>query len=125
MTAAAIFSKLFRRKPQKQQALLVYVRLSDEQHGEHNEREDIFRLEDEMIKAIDDASAGEFDGNEFGGGFCTLYMYGTSTTQLWEAVAPVLRKFRLPAGSYAIKQFGEAGAPEEGIELAGRDLKHL
>ncbi len=113
----SFLSKLFGTKTTAQHALLVYLRLSDEQHGEHDEREDIFSLEDDMSRAIDAAHAGEFDGNEFGEGFCTLYMYGQSAARLWEAVAPVLKKFPVPAASYAIKRFGEVGAPEERVEL--------
>lgn len=112
-------SKLFGGKSKSaDQALLVYLRLTDEQHGEHDEREDIFRLEDRMSDAIAAADAGEFDGNEFGDGFSTLYMYGPSAIRLWEAIAPVLKQFPAPAGSYLVKRFGDVGAPEERIELA-------
>jgi hypothetical protein len=114
----SFLSKIFGAKPKSgEQALLVNLRLSDEVHGSHNERENIFRLEDEMSKAIDAGNAGEFDGNEFGEGFCTLYMYGPSALRLWEAVAPILRQFPVPAGSYVIKRYGPVGASEERVEI--------
>lgn len=114
----AFLSKLFGGKSKStDQAVLVYLRLTDDQHGEHDEREDIFRLEDRMSDAIAAASVGEFDGNEFGDGFCTLYMYGPSAIRLWEAVAPVLKQFPVPVGSYVVKRFGDVGAPEERVEL--------
>jgi len=100
-----------------EQALLVYISFSDDEHGESEEREDLFKLEDELIEAIDNAQAGEFDGNEIGGGYFTLFMYGPSAEALWEVAAPVLKRFPMPAGSYAVKQFGPPGSAEERVDF--------
>jgi hypothetical protein len=62
-------------KPDEQEALVIFLEWSDEQHGFDDDRESIFRLQDDIIKAIDDAQAGEFDGNEFGEGFCALHVW--------------------------------------------------
>ncbi len=105
-----------RSKPAKQ-SFTVFVKLSDNNFGRTNERADLFKLEDALIEAIDESGAGEFDGNEFGGGFATLCMYGPSATKLEKATMPVLTAFHLPVGSYAVKCYGEPGAKEERVEL--------
>ena len=70
-----------------------------------------------MIAAVEESGAGEFDGNEIGGGFFTLYMYGPSALELWEAVAPLLRRFQASAGSYAIRRYGKPGADQDRVDL--------
>src|ERR1044071_853675 len=59
-----------------EQAVLFYLKLSDDQHGEAEEREAIFKLEDALEKKIASAKVGAYDGHEFGEGFATFYMYG-------------------------------------------------
>lgn len=75
-------------------------------------------LQDRLIEAIKGGDAGELDGDEFGEGVCTVYMYGASADRLWHAIAPVLETERFTEGSHAIKRFGEPGAREERIDLA-------
>lgn len=104
-------------KEKPQHALLVYIRLGDDEHGSSGEREDLFELEDRLIEALDAKQAGELDGNEVGGGFFTIYIYGSSASQMWEAAAPILNGFDVPVGSYAIKRFGDPGAQEERVAL--------
>jgi hypothetical protein len=91
-----------RSKPARE-SFTVFIKLSDAEFGGASERDDVCKLEDALIEAIEENSAGEFDGNEFGGGFATLYMYGPSATKLEKAIMPVLTAFHLPAGSYAVK----------------------
>jgi len=102
------------------QAVVVHIPLSDDEFGAEDEREAIFELEDRLIAAIEEAEAGEFDGNEFGGGECTLYLYGPDADALFTAVEPALREFGPARGGYVIKRHGsvyEEGAPEERVEL--------
>jgi len=110
-------SEMLARKSRAQRALLVYLRLSDDDHGESLECEELFRLEDEVMVALEGAGAGEFDGNEIGGGYFTLYMYGSSAAQMWDAVAPVLVRSSAPVGSYVIQRFGGPGAEENRIQI--------
>lgn len=102
----------------QEQALLIYIRLSDDEHGEASEREELFHLEDEVMAALEGTEAGEFDGNEIGGGYFTLYLYGPSASRMWDVIAPVVVRFSAPAGSYAIQRFGTPGAEEHRVELA-------
>lgn len=89
-------------------AVLVYLNLSDERFGTSDEREKIHDLSDRLEQAIESRNAGEFDGDEFGDGQCTLFMYGPDADVLFAAIEPVLRDSPLAAGGYAIKRFGEA-----------------
>lgn len=98
-------------------AVLIYIKLLDKYSGTESERQAIFTLEDELISQIDENSVGEFNGDSFGDGFCTLYMYGPSADILFDAIAPVLKKFSLPSNSYIIKRYGEPGDREERVSL--------
>jgi hypothetical protein len=85
--------------------------MSDDNFGDEAEREAIFALEDRLVDAIEGPGLGEFDGNEFGGGECTLYMYGNDADRIFNAVAPILRSSPFARGGYALKRFGEAADP--------------
>jgi hypothetical protein len=91
-------------------AVIVYLKLSDDQFGHEAEREAIFELENDIAEAIE-GCGGEFDGNEFGGGECTLYMYGENADNMFNAIQPVLKASALSRGGQAKKRYGEAGDP--------------
>ena len=55
-------------------AVIVHLRLDDSAFGSTEKREGIIELQDELAAAIDEAKAGEFDGDEFGEGECVLFM---------------------------------------------------
>ena len=100
-----------------EQALLVHLKLSDDEFGAFDEREAIFALEDRLIEAIASKSVGEYDGHEFGEGFGTLYMYGSNVEQLFQAALPTLREYPSHPGSYILKRYGGPGSSEERIDL--------
>ena len=100
-----------------EQALLVYLKLSDDEFGDFEEREAIFALEDRLIAAIASKSAGEYDGHEFGEGFGTLYMYGSTVDRLTQTALPILREYPSHPGSYLKKRYGGPGSREERIDL--------
>jgi len=102
----------------EQQALIVWIRLSDDGSGTSEERQRVFKLEDEMMRVIEESGVGEYDGNEIGGGFFTLYMYGPSASQLWKIAEGILTRFEPSPGSYAITRYGKPGAREVRISLA-------
>jgi hypothetical protein len=79
--------------------------------GTPAERERLVALEDRLAAAIAAAKVGEFDGDEFGGGECVLYMYGPDADGLFSAIRAMLEAASLPAGSYAIRRWGEAADP--------------
>jgi hypothetical protein len=75
-------------------------------------------LQDRLLEAIENAAAGQLDGDEFGEGTCTIYCYGPDADRLWDAVAPILETEPFPEGSVAVKRYGPPGAREETVDLA-------
>ena|SRR5688572_12780854 len=103
-----------------EQAVIVHLPLSDERFGSSEDRDLLVALEGQITKAIEDADAGEFDGDMFGEGECVLYMYGPDADRLFVAIEPVLRSYALRSGGYAIKRYGEVrdlNAKEVRVEL--------
>jgi len=96
-----------------EQALLVFLRLSDDTFGTAEDRERVFELEDQLTTAVKDAAAGEYDGHEFGSGWGVLYLYGADAKQLAEIVEPIVRRFGPRDGSYLVQRYGGTGAREE------------
>ncbi|RUT91265.1 hypothetical protein EOD23_35580 [Mesorhizobium sp. USDA-HM6] len=94
-----------------EQAVIVYLLLSGGQFGALQERQSVQVLEDRLNQVVSDAGVGEFDGDEFGGGKCTLYLYGPDAEKLFHVIEPVLKSSPVAAGGYAIKRFGAAGDP--------------
>lgn len=92
-----------------EQAVTVYLQLSDNGFGSEDEQHRIYDLSDQLAAAIDTQDAGEFDGDEFGDGSCTLFMYGPDADALFAAVEPILRASPLADGAYAVKRYGDVG----------------
>ena len=83
--------------------------------GDKDERRRILELEHQLSEAIEKSSAGELDGDEFGGGTCTIYMYSSSAEELYSVISPILRAFRAPSGSYITKRCGSSDGQERRI----------
>jgi hypothetical protein len=92
-------------------AVLVHLRLSDEEFGEESERDRITSLEERLESILTAKGVGEFDGSEVGMGTCTLYIYGQDADLLFEAIESTLREGSWPSGSYAVKRYGPAQDP--------------
>jgi hypothetical protein len=103
-----------------EQAVIVNIKVTGEM-GNSEERKQIAALEEQLAAVIKESGAGEFDGDEFGKGACTIYMYGPSAERLFAVVQPVLKKFRAPAGSYVIKRCGKPGAKQERVAIGADD----
>jgi hypothetical protein len=87
------------------------------------EPRDVFALEDKLIAAIENADAGEFDGNEIAvdGSEVVLYAYGPNADRLYAAMEPVIKGIPPARGSYVIKRYGDAddaNAKEVRIDLS-------
>ena len=102
----------------EEQAVIATIKLNSGDMGSAEERQRITALEDQLSDAIKRSSTGEFDGDEYGGGVCTVYMYGPSAERLFAAVSPVLKKFHAPKGSYVVKRYGKPGARQDRIALS-------
>lgn len=90
-------------------AVTVYLQLSDDAFGSEDEQHHIYILSDQLDAAISTQDAGEFDGDEFSDGSCTLFMYGPDADALFAAVEPILRASPLAEGAYAVKRYGDVG----------------
>jgi len=118
----SIDDQLFADQPDEDQedeenAVLVFLKLSDEHFGSDAEHEAISELEDRLAAAIEAEEVGAFDGNEYGHGYCKIYMYGPDADSLYDAIEEPLGKFPAEDGSYAIKRYGGPGAHEVQIDL--------
>jgi len=98
-------------------AVILHLKLQGGQFGSERERDAIHEMTDRLEAAIIAADAGEFDGDEFGGNGCTVYMYGPDAEKLYAAIRPVLDDWPQLAGGYAIKRFGPPGAREQRIDF--------
>jgi hypothetical protein len=99
-----------------QQALIITIPFNGIS-GSNEEIERLYRLEGELMKAIEHGRAGEYDGNEIGDKTFTMYAYGPSAVELFDVALPILVKYPLPAGSRALKRYGKPGAKEERVPL--------
>ncbi|MFT3829550.1 MAG: hypothetical protein QM691_07575 [Opitutaceae bacterium] len=118
----SIFKSLFGKKePAKKpasQAVIVHIPLSDGANGSPEEFEHLTALEEKLGEAIIEAGAGEFDGNEFGQGDFTYFMYGSDADQLFSAVEPILRGDALTKKGYALVRYGGPGSDQRRVELS-------
>lgn len=101
----------------KQQAVLVFLKLSDDEFGSFEEREAILDLEERIEATFQADEAAEYDGHEFGAGWARLFLYGRDCRQLTERVLPLLRDFAPRAGSHLIQRQGPPGSPEATLNL--------
>lgn len=102
----------------EEHALLLHIKLANDQFGDPDEVGVMHALQDEIESALAAAGAGELDGDEFGGGLCTIYIYGPDADAMWAAVAPVLEKRPFRKGSVAVKRYGGPGSGrEEPVDL--------
>jgi hypothetical protein len=92
-------------------AVIIHLRLDDDGFGSDEKRESINELQDALADAIDEAAAGEYDGDEFGEGECVLFMYGPDADVLFDVIKPILKKSSHSKGGFAIKRYGEASDP--------------
>jgi len=82
-------------------SVLVTLGLWSGSHGSEEERIAIHRLTDELATTITVANLGDFDGDEFGGGKCTLFMYSNDPENLYRHIESILRSSPLASGAIA------------------------
>ena len=82
----------------------------------------LFQLEDQLLKAIDAAGVGEYDGNEVAadGSDGTLYMYGPNADALFEVARPILESATFMQGATAKIRYGP---PEDGVKESERQIR--
>ena len=98
-----------------EQALIVVIKLSDGHWGNETDDALIYSLEEELMDRINNSGFGHYDGHEFGGGYCSLFMYCHNVDKLYELTIPILKQFYIPRKSFIVKQLGESR--EERVNL--------
>ena len=98
-------------QPTEEHAVLLHLPLSDDEFGAESERASIQQLSDQLESTIEEKGVGEFDGDEFGGGTCTLFMYGPDADVLWEAIESMVRSSHHSFGGHVIRRYGSASDP--------------
>jgi len=93
--------------PAAEHDLLVKLRLSNRTMGTAAERADIEALSQTLEDAVAAAGVGEFDGDEYGGGECTLFFAGPDADRLFAVLQPVLHRHPLGRGATVVMQYGD------------------
>lgn len=83
--------------------LLVVLRLSNRQMGTNEERADLALLADGLEGAVLDAGVGEYDGDEYGGGECTLFFCGPDEDALLGVLRPHLQRSGYGRGAFFVR----------------------
>lgn len=91
--------------------VLVVLRLGNGPMGTAQERLEIERLADELEAAVHAAGAGEYDGDEYGGGECTLFFAGRDADRLFAVLAPLLKHAPCARGATILRQYGLGNEP--------------
>jgi hypothetical protein len=79
--------------------VLVTLRLNHGEYGSSEERDAIHSFTDQLATQIVSAKLGNFDGDEFGDGRCTLFMYAHDPKGLYGHIEPFFRSSPLTAGA--------------------------
>jgi hypothetical protein len=91
-----------------EQDLLVVLKLTNRQMGTNDERAQIEAFADELAAAVEQAAAGEFDGDEIGGGECTLFFCGPDVDKLLAVLRPLLKRSPLCRGAHIVRMVTDA-----------------
>ncbi|MFJ9870917.1 hypothetical protein [Streptomyces sp. NPDC101165] len=75
----------------EEHAVIARFRLAAGGFGDADQRALVYDTGEVLAAAIEEANAGEFDGNEFGAGQAVLYAYGPDADALFKAMEPTLR----------------------------------
>ncbi len=94
--------------PGDEQDLLVVCKLSNRQMGTFQERQDLEAFADELDAAVQAAGVGEYDGDELGGGECTLFFCTRDVDQLLAVLRPLLKRSPLCRGGHLVRMVATA-----------------
>jgi len=109
-TAAEIIAMADNNESSDEQAVIISFELNDSR-----DLKSLFELENQIITAINNNSAGEYDGNEISesGNEGTLYIYGKDADKIFSVVKPLFEKAAFIKNSNALLRYGP---PEDGIK---------
>jgi len=93
----------------------LWLRLYDPTFENTREQGRVFALENELMRALDDAGAGEHDTNSLERGFLAMRLVGPDADAIVEVIEPLLAD--APEGSYLAIRRGPAGTGEDRQEV--------
>ena len=94
----------------------LWLRLYDPAFETMREQQKVFALENSLMRALDDAGAGEHDTNSLEKGFMAMRMVGRDADAIVAVIMPLLAD--APDGSYLAVRRGPAGTGEDRLEVA-------
>ena len=100
--------------PDDRPCVTAWIRLGDASFTNEREQQRVFQLENQIIKAVEEAGAGTYDTNDLVNGAFGMRVVG-DPDRLLAVVRPLLRSE--PAGSYLTVRQGGANASEERVEI--------
>jgi hypothetical protein len=105
-----LLKALFGARPavQPRDSVTVHFKLSDDKFGSREERDGVHRFTNGLAALIQQHQAGEFDGDGFGGGEGSLFMYGPDADRLFEIVVSALKNWEPLRGGHVIKHYGKS-----------------
>ena len=105
----------------EEQDLLVVLALGNKAMGTSKERADIAAFADELEAAVIEAGVGEYDGDEFGGGECTLFFCGPDVDRLLAVMQPLLRRSPLCRGAHLVRMVadGKGAMQQQRLPIRG------
>lgn len=103
---------------QHRHAVLVYWKLDNNQFGSPETYQTIQRLMDKLETSFAERDDIEFDGDEIGEGYATFFFYGSNADAMFSEITRVIKRFKPPKGSYAIKRYGKVGSKEVRVNIS-------
>lgn len=95
-----------------EQDLLVVLKLSNRSLGTAQERMAIEEFGNQLEAALQDAGAGEYDGDEMGGGECILFFAGPDVDRMIAVLRPLLMRSPHGRGACFVRMVpGDDGEP--------------
>lgn len=91
-----------------EQDLLVVLPLGNRHMGTQAERQAIEAFAEQLATAIEQAGVGEYDGDELGGGQCTLFFCGPDVEGLISVLRPLLQHSPLCRGAHLVRMVPDA-----------------
>lgn len=85
--------------PGPEEDVVVILKLGNRRMGTAAERSAIESLCEQLEAAVERAGAGEFDGDELGGGECSLFFTGPDARRLFAVLQPLLHRHPMGRGA--------------------------
>ena len=99
-------------KQPAEHAVTINIKLTGKSFEDESERVSIEVLEQKITRALENISFAELDGDEFGQGECSIFLYGQDADKLFEAIHPLLDTWNLFKGGSVTRRYGPPGANE-------------